>query len=250
MVAPSTCVIAGTAALTVTVHVAVLPLPVVAVIVAVPLPTAVTLPFATVATDWAELVHVTDLSVALLGKTVAVSVSLSPISKVRAVLLSDTEVTSMISGAGSLTVTVQVALFPLLVAAVTVAVPLPTAVTLPSATVATDCMELVHVTDLSVALLGKTVAVSVSLSPTSNVKEVLLNDTEVTSMICGSSSCPPPLEPSPLLPESSPDSSPPEFSPLCSVPWLFPGVSLLLQAAKNTAHAKQSSDTRANKIML
>ena len=80
----------------------------------------------------------TDLSVALLGKTVAVSVSLSPISKVKDVLLSDTEVTSTTSGTGSLTITVQVAVLPLLVVAVIVAVPLPTAVTVPFATVATD----------------------------------------------------------------------------------------------------------------
>ena len=124
--------------LTMTVHVAVLPLLVVAAIVAVPLPIAVTVPFVTVATDRSELVHEIVLSVALLGKTVAVSVSLSPISKVKDVLLSDTEVTSITSDAGSLTVTVQVAVLPLLVVAVIIAVPLPIAVTFPFATVAMD----------------------------------------------------------------------------------------------------------------
>ena len=65
----------------------------------------------------------TDLSVALLGNTVAASVSLSPISKVKEVLLSDTEVASMISGVGSLTVTVQVVVLPLCDSAVIVVVP-------------------------------------------------------------------------------------------------------------------------------
>ena len=99
--------------LTVTVQVAVLPLLVVAVIVAFPLPIAVIFPFATIATAWSELVHVTVLSVALFGKIVAVSVSLSPISKVKDVLLNETEVASITSGAGSLTVTIQVAVLPL-----------------------------------------------------------------------------------------------------------------------------------------
>ena len=79
----------------------------------------------------------TDLSVALLGITVAVSVSLSPISNVKDVLLSDTEVTSITSGAGSMTVIVQDAFFPLLAVAVIVAIPLPTAVIFPFTTVAT-----------------------------------------------------------------------------------------------------------------
>ena len=161
IVAPSTCVIAGTAASTVTLQVAFLPLLVVAVIVAVPLPTAVTFPFATVATDCTELVHVTDLFVALLGKTVAVSVSLSPISNVKEVLLSDTEVTSTTSDAGSLTVTVQIAVLPLCAVAVIVVAPSDLAVTFPPLTDATEESVLDHVMLLSVALLGETVATSV-----------------------------------------------------------------------------------------
>ena len=115
----------------------------------------------TVTTDLSELVHVTDLSVALLGKTVAVSVSLSPISKVKDVLLSDTEVTSITSGAGSLTVTVQDAVLPLCASAVIVVVPSDLAVTFPSLTAATEEFVLDHVMLLSVALLGETVTTSV-----------------------------------------------------------------------------------------
>ena len=103
----------------------------------------------------------TDLSVALLGKTVAVSVSLSPISKVKDVLLSDTEVTSTTSGTGSLTITVQVAVLPLCASAVIVVVPSDLAVTFPPLTDATEEFVLDHVMLLSVALLGETVTTSV-----------------------------------------------------------------------------------------
>ena len=67
---------------TVTVQVAVL-FPAFAVIVAVPAATAVTLPPLTVAIFVLLLLHVTVLSVALLGLTVAVSVVLSPVFKER-----------------------------------------------------------------------------------------------------------------------------------------------------------------------
>ena len=127
----------GASSLTATVQNAVLPLFVVTMIVAVPLPIAVTLPFTTVATEGSELVHVTDLSVALPGRTVAVSVSLAPISNVKDVLLSDTEVTSMTSGARSLTITVQDALLPLCAVAVIVVAPSDFAVIFPPLTDAT-----------------------------------------------------------------------------------------------------------------
>ncbi|MNG05649.1 hypothetical protein D3C84_888520 [compost metagenome] len=55
------------------------PSAVVAVIVAVPPPTAVTTPFATVATLALLVVHVTLLSVALAGLTVAVNVPVAPV---------------------------------------------------------------------------------------------------------------------------------------------------------------------------
>ena len=156
-----TSIISGAGSLTIILQIAVFPLLVLAVIVAAPAPTAVILPFMTVTTDLSELVHVTDLSVALLGKTVAVSVSLSPISKVKDVLLSDTEVTSITSGAGSLTVTVQDAVLPLCASAVIVVVPSDLAVTFPSLTAATEEFVLDHVMLLSVALLGETVTTSV-----------------------------------------------------------------------------------------
>ena len=72
------------------------------------------------------------------------------------------------------TVTVQVAVKPLNVEAVIVAVPLPTAVTLPFATVATEVLSEVHVTVLLSASLGVTVAVSVSEPPSSSEREELL----------------------------------------------------------------------------
>ena len=66
-----------------------------------------------------------------------------------------------------ITVTAQVPVTPLpsLAVAVMVAVPAATAVTTPSATVATLASLVVHVTVLSVALAGRTVGVSVSVSP-------------------------------------------------------------------------------------
>ena len=87
-----------------------------------------------------------------------------------------------------LTVTEQLAFFVLseLLVAVMFAVPAPTAVTRPfGSTVATLVSSLDHVTDLSVAPSGLTVAVSVSVSPTVNVVVVLLRDTPVTSTVVG-----------------------------------------------------------------
>ena len=64
-----------------------------------------------------------------------------------------------------LTFTVTVAVLPLLVFAVTVALPTPTAVILPFDTVATDLFDVVHVTVLFVAFVGAIVAVTVVLCP-------------------------------------------------------------------------------------
>ena len=147
--------------ITVTLQLALFPLPsfAVAVIVAVPTATAVTLPFeSTVATDVLEDFHVTALLLALLGLTVTVKVSLPPTFMLVPVLFNEIPVT------GWDTVTLQVALFPLpsLAVAVIVAVPGPTAVTLPfESTVATDVLEDFHVNVLLVALSGLTVAVKV-----------------------------------------------------------------------------------------
>ena len=145
-----------------TVHVAFLPPSfVVTVMVAVPAALAVTTPEDdTVATDVLLDDQVTDLSVALEGVTVAVSVSVSPTVMERDDLFRLTPVTEIVC---ALTVTVHVAFLPpSFVVTVMVAVPAAFAVTTPEEdTVATDVLLDDQVTDLSVALEGVTVAVSV-----------------------------------------------------------------------------------------
>ena len=141
---------------TVTLQVAVFdPSFVVTVMTALPAPTAVTLPFwSTVTTDVLLDFQLTVLSVASLGLTVAVRVSLLPFSIVSSVLFKDTEATDIT------TVTEQSAVKLPAVAEI-VAVPAETALTTPSAlTLATTTFELFHVTVLSVALSGDTVAAS------------------------------------------------------------------------------------------
>ena len=70
-------------------------------------------------------------------------------------------------------VTVHIAVFPFFVETVIMAVPLDTAVMLPVAsTLAIFGLSLFHVTDLSIALLGKIVAVSVAFAPISRVSDV------------------------------------------------------------------------------
>ncbi len=149
--------------LTVTLHVADLS-PQAAVIVASPTDTAVTLPSAsTVATDASDVVQTIVLSVTSSGNTVAVSFADAP-------MVSESSVLSraMLSARTGLTVTLHVAdLSPQ--AAVIVASPTDTAVTLPSAsTVATDASDVDHVTVLSVTSSGNTVAVSLAVLPRNN----------------------------------------------------------------------------------
>ena len=167
---------------TVTVQLAVLlPSAVFTIIVAVPAAFPVTTPFDTVATFVFVLLHVTFLFVALLGVTVAVRVSLFPTSIVVDVLFRFTPVTATI---GVFTVTVQLAvLLPSAVFTVIVAVPAAFPVTTPFDTSATFVFVLLHVTFLFVALLGVTVAVSVSLFPTSIVVDALFKLTPVTFLI-------------------------------------------------------------------
>ena len=175
-------VTATTFLLTVTEHVADLS-PAVAVMVAVPSLMAVTRPDAsTVATEVFVLLHVTVLSVALSGLTVATSVSLSPSFRDKDVLFSAMDVTATTF---LLTVTEHVAdLSPAF--AVMVAVPSLMAVTRPDAsTVATEVFVLLHVTVLSVALSGLTVATSVSLSPSFRDKDVLFSAIDVTETTKG-----------------------------------------------------------------
>ena len=175
-------VTATTFLLTVTEHVADLS-PAVAVMVAVPSLMAVTRPDAsTVAMEVFVLLHVTVLSVALSGLTVATSVSLSPSFRDKDVLFSAMDVTATTF---LLTVTEHVAdLSPAV--AVMVAVPSLMAVTRPDAsTVAMEVFVLLHVTVLSVALSGLTVATSVSLSPSFKDKDVLFSAIDVTGTTKG-----------------------------------------------------------------
>ena len=84
---------------TLTVQLAVLsPSVVLTVIVASPAPSAVTFPVVlTVATLAAFVDHDTVLSVAFDGNTVAISVSVAPLSSVSVFLLSDTPITTILS---------------------------------------------------------------------------------------------------------------------------------------------------------
>lgn len=80
------------------------------------------------------------------------------------------------------TVTSHVAvLLPSAVVTVIVALPAETAVTTPLETVATDVFNDVQVTVLLVAFSGATVAVKVSVAPTSSVVSVLFKLTPVTA---------------------------------------------------------------------
>ena len=86
-------------------HIAVFPFVVVAIITAAPLFTAITTPLSTVATEGLKEVHVTLLSVASEGSTVAVSVDVSPTVIDNAVLFKETPDASIL-GATSLSIVV------------------------------------------------------------------------------------------------------------------------------------------------
>lgn len=171
--------------MTVTEQVAFLPPSlVVTVIVADPADLAVTTPEEdTVATDVLLDDHVTDLSVALDGVTVAVSVWVSPTVIDKDVIFILTPVTATVAAD---TVIEHVAvLLPSLVVTVMVAVPALFAETTPDEeTVATEVLLEDHVTDLSVALDGVTVADRVCVSPSVIDKDVLSKLTPVTEIDC------------------------------------------------------------------
>ena len=153
----------GTA--TVTAHSAVLP-PHFAVTVALPDLMAVTLPLSTLATDSSEDVQVTFWSVASSGFTTAVTVADSPMTRDKV------DLSRVMDDTGTVTVTAHSAvLSPHL--AVIVALPDLRSATLPLSTLATDSSEDDHVTVLSVASSGFTVAVSCAVSPTDNESVVL-----------------------------------------------------------------------------
>ena len=99
-VTPLTGITTGSGSFTVTLQVAILS-PACAVITASPSAMAVTTPFSTVATALLLLVQITVLSVALSGLTVAVNVSLSPISSSSAVLSKVTPLTGISDTPGS-----------------------------------------------------------------------------------------------------------------------------------------------------
>ena len=152
-----------------------------AVIVTVPLLMPLTTPVEeTVATALLLVVHFTVLLFALEGPTVAVSVAVFPLLSVKAVLFSVRLVT------GCLTVTLQVAFFPLPSAAVAVivAVPLLTPLTSPAEeTVATELSLVVHFTVLLFASEGPAVADSVDVAPLLTVRDVLFSVRLVTGCL-------------------------------------------------------------------
>ena len=149
-----------------------------AVIVAVPLETAVTFPsWSTVATLLLLDFHATA-SVESEGVRVAMSWIDPPSYKAADVRLSLMPVAGIVS---EMTLTLQVAVLdPSWVVTVMVALPVPTAFTVPLLTVATPMLLLVQVTILSVASAGLTVAVSERLSPLLRLTELLSMSTPVT----------------------------------------------------------------------
>ena len=155
----------------------------VAVMVAVPAAMAVTKPEElTLATFVSLDVHVTFLSVASAGETVAVSWKVPPAVSDSALELSETPVTETVA---VWTVMVQVAvLLPSTEVAVIVAVPAAMAVTKPDElTLATDVLLLVHVTFLLVAFVGATVAVSWNVPPSVSDPALELSETPVTETV-------------------------------------------------------------------
>ena len=152
--------------LTVTVHPAVFPFVLVAVITAVPALLAVIVPSSdTVATASLLLLQLMLLlSVVFSGRTVAVSLCVFPSIIPTALSL---RLTSVIGICFFSTVTVQLAVFPFVLVAVITAVPTLFAVTVPSSdTVATASLLLLQLMSLlSVVLTGRTVAVSLKVSP-------------------------------------------------------------------------------------
>ena len=182
---------------------AVLPFEVVAVIVAVPVPTAVTVPLLTFATASLLDDHVTVLSVAFAGATVAVRSPVSPTWSLRLVgaIVTPVGFTMLVF---SLTVTFTVAVRLLCVVAVIVAVPLLTPLITPPETVATEASLVVHLTDLLVAFEGATVAVTDALSPSRTVTLDLLSVTPVASTISTSTISPPMIVAAPPSPMKAP----------------------------------------------
>ena len=111
---------------------------------------------------------------------VAVAVQLWPTRRLAVLLESVMPVTATVES--DLTVTATVAVLPLFVFAVIVHVPTPLAVIVPFDTVATEELEVVHVTVWFVAFEGVIVAVAVQLRPTRRLAVLLERLIEVTGM--------------------------------------------------------------------
>ena len=144
---------------------------VVTVMVAEPVATPVTRPLEfTVAFPVLEDDHVTDLSVAMVGKTVATNCVVAPTPTVATVLFKFTLDTATVPVIVSTHVAV---LLPSAVLAVIVAEPAARAVTRPEeSTVAYEVLEEDHDTVVLVAFAGATVAVSCRVFPAN--KEALV----------------------------------------------------------------------------
>ena len=138
-----------------------------AVMVALPTLIAFTTPFSTVATDGLDEVHVTLLSVASDGLTVAINVMDSP-------ALNDALVLSKVIDSTSIgfTLTTHFAnLFPHV--AFTSAPPIFRAETNPSSTLTTESSDEDHTIVLFVVFSGRTVAEIFTEQPTANSTKVL-----------------------------------------------------------------------------
>ncbi|MPN41061.1 hypothetical protein SDC9_188601 [bioreactor metagenome] len=156
----------------------------VTVTVASPAATAVTTPPFTLAMASSLLAQLTFLFVASAGAMVAAKVAVSPIFKAASFLSKVTPVTGTTTGSGSLTVTMQLAVFwPSSVVTVIVALPAATAVTTPSFTVAMASSLLDQLTFLLVASAGATVAAKVAVSPILRAASFLSKVTPVTATI-------------------------------------------------------------------
>jgi hypothetical protein len=148
-------------------------------IVALPTAKAVTKPLWFTDAALPATLHVTALLVALVGKTVALNVSVLPMSISSVVLFRVTPVT----GIGALTVTAQDAVKPpSTVVTMIVALPVAKAVTKPLADTEAKALPPLHVTFLLVALEGKTAAINVSVAPMLRVRADLFSVTPVTGI--------------------------------------------------------------------
>ena len=166
-------------------HVAVLaPSVDVTVMFALPFETAVTTPLATVATEVLSEFHVTDLSVALFGKTVAVKTSMSPFSIVKVSLFKLTLSTwTVLSFALTLTIHVSLIVSSSSLETVIVAVPADKALTFPRPlTIAMSSSEDDQLSFLFKAFSGRMVATRLSAPSSSKVISCLLSVTDLTDL--------------------------------------------------------------------